>query len=174
MGLGVVIDQGTWLEEGRLLGCAYPWREAAVAGTFRQRRAGPLAGTGTISVTKSAMAACPWANSSPRLSRSSTSRSAKACRRRGPPDEPPSLFRQRHYPAHRPPRPVVVALRVEGTAEAGYRAEAAEAAYLPSAAIVRRERYRRIACFARPGRRPPWGSRPISLLCNFMHPRYGH
>ncbi len=29
--LGLVIDRGTWLEEGRLLGCAYPRREAAIA-----------------------------------------------------------------------------------------------------------------------------------------------
>ncbi len=30
-GLGLVIDRGTWIEEGWLLGCAYPRREAAVA-----------------------------------------------------------------------------------------------------------------------------------------------
>jgi len=35
-GLGVMVDRGTWLEEGRLLGCAYPKREAAVAGLARQ------------------------------------------------------------------------------------------------------------------------------------------
>ncbi len=35
-GLGLVIDRGTWIEEGRLLGCAYPRREAAVAGLARQ------------------------------------------------------------------------------------------------------------------------------------------
>jgi len=35
-GLGLVIDRGAWLEEGRLLGCAYPRREAAVAGLARQ------------------------------------------------------------------------------------------------------------------------------------------
>ncbi len=29
--LGLVIDRGTWLEEGRLLGCAYPRRAAAIA-----------------------------------------------------------------------------------------------------------------------------------------------
>ncbi len=34
--LGLVIDRGTWLEEGRLLGCAYPQREAAILGLTRQ------------------------------------------------------------------------------------------------------------------------------------------
>ncbi len=33
---GLVIDRGAWLEEGRLLGCAYPRREAAIAGLARQ------------------------------------------------------------------------------------------------------------------------------------------
>ncbi len=35
-GLGLVIDRGAWIEEGQLLGCAYPQREAAVAGLARQ------------------------------------------------------------------------------------------------------------------------------------------
>ncbi len=34
--LGLVIDRGAWLEEGRLLGCAYPRHEAAIAGLARQ------------------------------------------------------------------------------------------------------------------------------------------
>jgi len=34
--LGLVIDRGAWLEEGRLLGCAYPRREADIAGLARQ------------------------------------------------------------------------------------------------------------------------------------------
>ena len=34
--LGLVIDRGAWLEDGRLLGCAYPRREAAIAGLARQ------------------------------------------------------------------------------------------------------------------------------------------
>jgi atypical dual specificity phosphatase len=35
-GLGLLIDRGAWIEEGRLLGCAYPRREAAVAWLARQ------------------------------------------------------------------------------------------------------------------------------------------
>lgn len=34
--LGIVVDRGVWIEDGRLLGCAYPQREAAVAGLARQ------------------------------------------------------------------------------------------------------------------------------------------
>lgn len=34
--LGLVVDRGTWLEEGRLLGCAYPRREAALAALASQ------------------------------------------------------------------------------------------------------------------------------------------
>jgi len=36
VGLGLAIDQGRWLEERRVLGCAYPRREAALAGLARQ------------------------------------------------------------------------------------------------------------------------------------------
>ena len=35
-GLGLLVDRGTWLDEGRLLGCAYPRREAALAGLAHQ------------------------------------------------------------------------------------------------------------------------------------------
>ncbi|MCA1598688.1 MAG: dual specificity protein phosphatase family protein [Chloroflexi bacterium] len=35
-GLGLTVDRGTWLEERRVLGCAYPRREAALAGLARQ------------------------------------------------------------------------------------------------------------------------------------------
>lgn len=35
-GLGLVVDRGTWLEEGWLLGCAYPRRGAALAGLRAQ------------------------------------------------------------------------------------------------------------------------------------------
>lgn len=34
--LGIVVDRGVWIEDGRLLGCAYPRREAAIAGLARQ------------------------------------------------------------------------------------------------------------------------------------------
>jgi atypical dual specificity phosphatase len=34
--LGLIIDRGTWLEEGRLLGCAYPRRDAALAALASQ------------------------------------------------------------------------------------------------------------------------------------------
>ncbi len=34
--LVLAVDQGTWLEERRVLGCAYPRREAALAGLARQ------------------------------------------------------------------------------------------------------------------------------------------
>ena len=35
-GLGLIIDRGAWLEEGHLLGCAYPRRETALAGLAQQ------------------------------------------------------------------------------------------------------------------------------------------
>jgi atypical dual specificity phosphatase len=36
VGLGLVADRGRWLEERRVLGCAYPRSEAALAGLARQ------------------------------------------------------------------------------------------------------------------------------------------
>lgn len=35
-GLGVLIDRGDWLEEGRVLACAYPKREAALSALTRR------------------------------------------------------------------------------------------------------------------------------------------
>jgi atypical dual specificity phosphatase len=35
-GTGLVVDPGAWVEDGRLLGCAYPRREAALATLARQ------------------------------------------------------------------------------------------------------------------------------------------